>query len=204
VTAKASAARLPDALTSLDALEGKILVVTVTGGTQVRQSILQNPSDPSTTAEIVVAEIGPPNVTVGDVLTVRITVQNTSTNVLKTSGPMPGFVYDQSQSYRRIPVQSGTSACIGCDIGGRNVLGTWRVAIGNIGLESDNLAYRWGLGGDLEPGARATITGQIRIDRYFEPTHFWAALIREPDMIVQNGVGMVVVTSLPIATTLGR
>lgn len=58
------------------------------------------------------------------------------------------------------------------------------------------LPYRWGLGGELAPGATTTVTGGIKITSYFEPTHYWAALIQEPTT-VQNGVGMTVITSLP-------
>jgi hypothetical protein len=60
-----------------------------------------------------------------------------------------------------------------------------------------DLPYRWGLGADLAPGATTTVIGHIVIIGYFEPRHFWAALVQEPKRIVQNGVGMTLVTSLP-------
>jgi hypothetical protein len=39
------------------------------------------------------------------------------------------------------------------------------------------MPYRWGLGGDLAPGATTTVTGHVKITQDFKATNFWAALI---------------------------
>jgi hypothetical protein len=75
--------------------------------------------------------------------------------------------------------------------------GKWRVALGTAGLDSTELPYRWGLGGDLAPGATTTVTGHVKITQDFKATNFWAALVNEPSTVVQTGVGMTLVTSLP-------
>ena len=74
--------------------------------------------------------------------------------------------------------------------------GKWRVAIGTAGNDPTELPYRWGLGGDLAPGASTTVTGHIKITQDFKATNFWAALVNEPSTVVQTGVGMTLVTSL--------
>jgi hypothetical protein len=45
--------------------------------------------------------------------------------------------------------------------------------------------------------------GEIRITKYFEPTHFWVALIQEPNRVVEDGAGLTVITSLPWARPTG-
>jgi hypothetical protein len=98
-------------------------------------------------------------------------------------GPAPGFTYVQGQTYY-------TQQFAGQP-------GKWRVAVGTAGLDAAELPYRWGLGGDLAPGATTTVTGQIKLTEDFKPTNFRAAIIEEPSHIVQDGAGMTLVTSLP-------
>jgi hypothetical protein len=50
-------------------------------------------------AEIVASEISPTNVKVGDTISVKITIKNTSDKPLQTMGPQPGFTYIQGQTY---------------------------------------------------------------------------------------------------------
>jgi pilus assembly protein CpaB len=134
-------------------------------------------------AEIVATEISPTNVKVGDTLTVKITVKNTSDKPLQTMGPQPGFTYVQGQTYYTQQFASQADK--------------WRVAVGTAGLDATDLPYRWGLGADLAPGASTTVTGQIKLTEDFKPTNFWAAIVDEPANVVQNGVGMTLVTSMP-------
>jgi Flp pilus assembly protein CpaB len=134
-------------------------------------------------AEILATEISPTNVKVGDTLTVKITVKNTSDKPLQTMGPAPGFTYVQGQTYYTQQFASQP--------------GKWRVAIGSAGLDSTELPYRWGLGADLAPGASTTVTGQIKLTADFRATNFWAAVVSEPAKIVQNGVGMTLITAMP-------
>jgi pilus assembly protein CpaB len=134
-------------------------------------------------AEIMATEITPSNVKVGDTVTVKVTVKNTSDKPLQTMGPGPGFTYVQGQTYYSQQFASQP--------------GKWRVAVGTAGLDSTELPYRWGLGGDLAPGASTTVTGQIKITSDFKPTNFWAAIVNEPSHVVQTGVGITMVTALP-------
>ena len=134
-------------------------------------------------AQIIATEISPTNVKVGDTLTVNITVKNISDKPLQTQGPQPGYTYVQGQTYYSQQFASEP--------------GKWRVGIGSAGLDSTDLPYRWGLGGDLAPGASTTVTGQIKITSDFQPTNFWASVVNEPSTMVQTGVGMTLITSLP-------
>jgi hypothetical protein len=133
--------------------------------------------------QIIATEISPSNTKVGDTVDVSITVKNTSDKPLQTMGPEPGFTYVQGQTYYTQQFASDP--------------GKWRVALGTAGLDSTDLPYRWGLGGDLAPGATTTVTGHIKITQDFKATNFWAALVNEPSTVVQSGVGMTLVTSLP-------
>ena len=133
--------------------------------------------------QIIATEISPTNTKVGDTLDVKITVKNTSDKPLQSMGPEPGFTYVQGQTYFTQQFASDP--------------GKWRVAIGTAGLDATEMPYRWGLGGDLAPGATTSVTGHIKITQDFKTTNFWAALVNEPSTIVQTGVGMTLVTSLP-------
>jgi Flp pilus assembly protein CpaB len=133
--------------------------------------------------QIIATEISPTNTKVGDTLDVAITIRNTSDKPLQTMGPEPGFTYVQGQTYFTQQFASEP--------------GKWRVALGSAGLDSTELPYRWGLGGDLAPGATTTVTGHVKITQDFKTTNFWGALVSEPSNVVQNGAGMTLVTSLP-------
>ena len=133
--------------------------------------------------QIIATEISPTNTKVGDTLDIKITVKNTSDKPLQTMGPEPGFTYVQGQTYFTQQFASDP--------------GKWRVALGSAGLDTTEMPYRWGLGGDLAPGATTTVTGHVKITQDFKTTNFWAALVNEPSTIVQTGVGMTLVTSLP-------
>jgi pilus assembly protein CpaB len=158
-------------------------------GERAQQSLL--PADLGTlaspleaaAAEILATEISPTNAKVGDTLTIKITVKNTSDKPLQTMGPAPGFTYIQGQTYFTQQFASQP--------------GKWRVAIGSAGLDSTELPYRWGLGADLAPGASTTVTGQVKLTSDFRATNFWAAIVNDPAKIVQNGVGMTLITSIP-------
>jgi pilus assembly protein CpaB len=133
--------------------------------------------------QIISTEIEPTNTKVGDTINIKITVRNTSDKPMQTMGPQPGFTYVQGQTYFTQQYASDP--------------GKWRVAIGTAGLDSTELPYRWGLGGDLAPGATTTVSGSIKVTQDFKTTNFWAALVNEPSTVVQTGVGMTLVTSLP-------
>jgi Flp pilus assembly protein CpaB len=133
--------------------------------------------------QIISTEISPTNTKVGDTLDVKITIKNTSDKPLQSMGPEPGYTYVQGQTYFTQQFASDP--------------GKWRVALGSAGLDTTEMPYRWGLGGDLAPGASTTVTGHVKITQDFKTTNFWAALVNEPSTIIQTGVGMTLVTSLP-------
>jgi Flp pilus assembly protein CpaB len=168
---------------------GHLRYIVRPGSERTQSSVI--PADLSTLAsplqvaagQIIATEISPTNAKVGDTLDVSITIRNTSDKPLQTTGPEPGFTYVQGQTYFTQQFASEP--------------GKWRVALATAGLDSTELPYRWGLGGDLSPGASTTVTGHIKITQDFKATNFWAALVNEPSNIVQNGAGMTLVTSLP-------
>jgi hypothetical protein len=139
-------------------------------------------------AQIIATEISPTNVKVGDTITVQITVKNTSDKPLQTQDPQPGYTYVQGQTYFSQQFAS--------------IPGKWRVGLASAGLDSTDVPYRWGFGGDLAPGATTTVSGQIKITSDFKPTNFWASVIEEPAHMVQTGVGMTLITSLPQSTAI--
>lgn len=168
---------------------GHLRYIVRPGNERNQSSII--PADLSTLAspiqvaagQIISTEIDPTNTKVGDTINVKVTVRNTSDKPMQTMGPQPGFTYVQGQTYFTQQYASEP--------------GKWRVAIGTAGLDATELPYRWGLGGDLAPGATTTVTGQIKVTQDFKTTNFWAALVEEPSKVVQTGVGMTLVTSLP-------
>jgi pilus assembly protein CpaB len=168
---------------------GRLRYIVRPGNDRIQSSIL--PADLTTLAspiqvaagQIIATEITPTNTKVGDTLDIKITVRNTSDKPLQTMGPAPGFTYVQGQTYFTQQYASDP--------------GKWRVALGSAGLDTTELPYRWGLGGDLAPGATTTVQGRIKITQDFKTTNFWAALVNEPSTVVQTGVGMTLITSLP-------
>jgi hypothetical protein len=125
-----------------------VVQVPIPAGAQVTSHLVQGQSEPAITATIVEAEIGPPTVTLGDTLSVTITVKNTSNTPLRTVGPAPGFTCDRDHpNYHTMT--SPNSSCSMCDIGGPDTLGAWRVAVGST--RDDGPPYRWGLVSNLRP-----------------------------------------------------
>ncbi len=145
-------------------------------------SMVPNPVEEAA-GQITAVEISPTNIKVGDTIDVKVTVKNTSNQPLQTQDPQPDYTYVQGQTYFTQQFASDP--------------GKWRVAIGTAGLDSTDLPYRWGFGGDLAPGASTTITGHIKITSDFKAINFWAALVQEPSTVAQSGVGITLITSLP-------
>jgi len=134
-------------------------------------------------AVITAAEISPTNVKPGDVITVKATVRNTSNVPLHTQAPDPKTVYVQGQTYYSQGFASEP--------------GKYRIGVNFAGQSTAPYPYRWGLGGDLAPGASTTIEGQIKIAYDFQPMNFWVGLIREPADVLQDSFGVTLVTALP-------
>lgn len=119
----------------------------------------------------------------GDVLMFEVTVENYGDSPIRTTGPAPGFVYEQRDLF------SST--------GFFEESGAWRVGIHCQTCLTD-YPWRWALGDEstltvvednqgnqqlyLMPGERAVISGGIRLTDIVEsrnPQEFWAGLIHE-------------------------
>ena len=143
---------------------------------------ISHPLEPAT-AVITGVEISPTNARAGDTLTVKVTVKNVSTEVIKTQAPEPEYTYVQGQTYHAQGFVSET--------------GKLRVGLNMDGQTSVPFPYRWGLGADLQPGASTTVTGFVKLTYDLKPTNFWAGLIQEPATVVQDNVGTTTVTVVP-------
>lgn len=113
-----------------------------------------------------------------DTVNFTMTVENYGTTPIRTTGPVPGTVYDSDWNYNTL--------------GWHTESGAWRAAIG-FENELTNYPYRWALGNPEElteidgylylmPGQRAVITGGIRVTGPFgdrNPQPIWAGLIHE-------------------------
>lgn len=122
-------------------------------------------------------------VKIGEVLTFELTVENYGDAPIRTTGPEPGYIYDQGEVYAStgFHVESGAwRVGIHCDTCGIDY--PWRWALGsaeNLTPIEDNegrVHYY------LMPGQRAVVTGGIRLLNIVpsrNPQQFWAGLIHE-------------------------
>lgn len=137
----------------------------------------------------------PVTMAVGDLLVFKLTVENYGPAPIRTSGPVPGTVYDQTQ--------------LAASLGEFEQSGVWRVG---LQCETSEVSYpwRWGLGDEdtlttqydaatdntylyLDPGASAVVWGAIRMTEYNEfvnPMTCWAGLIHEDVAVVNSVVGI--------------
>lgn len=124
--------------------------------------------------------IFPARATPGDTLTVEITITNTSNQPIHSQGPDPTFTYVQGQTYasQKFPSKDGAFR-VGIDFGGQG---------------STTFPYRWGLGGDLAPGASATVVGHVKLTDGMPPTNASAGLIEEPGRVLRDGAGPTLIT----------
>jgi hypothetical protein len=127
--------------------------------------------------------------TVGDMLVFKLTVENYGDVAIRTTGPVPGTVYqwDQRASSLDLPDEAGV----------------WRVGIDCTTAMSD-YPWRWALGDDstlqvvhdeatgntyryLPAGARAVVWGAVRMTQIeaYNPQSCWAGLIHEQVEISQ-------------------
>jgi len=146
-------------------------------------------------AEIVAQPVGDTvrfsseTVVVGDVLTFELTVWNYGEAPIRTTGPEPGYVYDQSDVYSSSGFYDESGAWrvgIHCDTCLTDY--PWRWAVGAqqdlTPIESNGQTHYY-----LMPGQRAVITGGVRLTNIVEsrnPQQFWAGLIHEDVGITAN------------------
>lgn len=136
------------------------------------------PSDPSSLARTTI------NVPQGDLLVFRLTVQNYGPTPIRTTGPPPGTVYQQTQR--------------AASMGEFDQSGAWRVGI-DCETEIVDYPWRWAIGDEnnlthwtdpvtgntyyyLPPGEQSVVWGAIRMTEVIEarnPQDCWAGLIHE-------------------------
>jgi len=134
-------------------------------------------------------------VTVGDLLIFKLVVENYGSSPIRTDGPPPGTVYQQSQ----VPAALGA---IEQD-------GVWRVGI-QCETSEESYPYRWAVGAFenltqatdpatdnvyyfLEPGQRSVVWGAIRMTdvvKSTNPQQCWAGLIHEGVAVANNRIGV--------------
>jgi hypothetical protein len=146
-------------------------------------------------------------VIVGDVLTFELTVENYGDAPIRTTGPAPGYVYEQGETF--------------ASSGYYEESGAWRVGIHCQTCLTD-YPWRWALGtpetltaietGDeveyyLMPGERAVVTGGVRLTNIIKarnPQQFWAGLIHEDVEIVDQAVDPHWIEIVPAVLTPGE
>jgi hypothetical protein len=132
--------------------------------------------------QIVDVAFAPASVRTGQLLNVAITVFNNTNQTVATQGPDPNFAYVEGDTFytRGFPdVQAAIRA--GVDFDGRT------------GIDHP---YRWGLGAPLAPGQFASITGTIQLNTP-RAISYWAGLVREQNVWLQDHVGTRQVTVTP-------
>ena len=126
----------------------------------------------------------------GDMLLFKLTVENYSDIPIRTSGPPPGTVYQQTQRAATLNAFDES--------------GAWRIGIDCTTAESD-YPWRWAIGADddlielvddatgrvykyLPPRAQTVVWGAVRMTQIEarNPQNCWAGLIHE-DVSVYNG-----------------
>ncbi len=132
-------------------------------------------------------------VPVGDMLVFKVTVENYSDVPIRTSGPPPGTVYEQTQRAATFKAFDES--------------GAWRVGVDCLTAESD-YPWRWAIGTDddlvqvedeasgnvyryLPPGARTVVWGAVRLTELEarNPQNCWAGLIHEDVAVYNSNVG---------------
>lgn len=133
------------------------------------------------------------SIPIGEMLVFKVTVENYSDIPIRTSGPPPGTVYQQTQRAATFKAFDES--------------GAWRVGLDCTTAESD-YPWRWAIGTDddlvevvdeasgntykyLMPGARAVVWGAVRMTELEvrNPQNCWAGLIHEDVMVYNQNVG---------------
>lgn len=135
-------------------------------------------------------------VPLGDLLVFRVVVENYGASPIRTSGPPPGTVYDQTQLAASLGEQ------------GRQQAGVWRVGL-QCETSAESYPWRWALGDEttleteydensgntylyLLPEERAEVWGAVRMTEFVRtvnPQNCYAGLIHEGVAVVNQVVG---------------
>ena len=133
-------------------------------------------------------------VPLGDMLIFKLIVENDGSSPIRTDGPPPGTVYNQTQ----LPAA----------LGELEQDGVWRVGI-QCETSEESYPYRWAVGAledltqvedpvtgntyyYLEPGERSIVWGAVRLTEVIpaaNPQQCWAGLIHEGVRVANNRIG---------------
>lgn len=151
-------------------------------------STIEIPNDPAD------VRLGTVIVPIGDLLVFKVVVENYGASPIRTDGPPPGTVYQQSQ--------------VAAALNAIEQDGVWRVGI-QCDTSEESYPYRWAVGRfeDLEqtidstndnvyytlaPGARSVVWGAVRLTEVVDtrnPQQCWAGLIHEGVAVANNRIG---------------
>lgn len=173
-----SVGNIPDVLVTTIPATPRV-EITVTGTPQLNVT----PVSTASPLQITDISISPTNLHPGDILKVQVTVKNISDQIVQSQGPDPQYTYVQGQTFfsQNFP----------------SVQGKYRVGLTFDGHAAAPFPYRWGLGGDLQPGASTTIVGLVKMTYDVSTTTFWAGILQEPEKVVLDQQGQTLVTVLP-------
>jgi Flp pilus assembly protein CpaB len=123
----------------------------------------------------------------GEVLEFTVTVKNTSaTRTIATDeATPPEYRYKQDEAYD--------------SLGFFPERGTYRLGLNVSGAYPTKFPYRWAIGKDLKPGEVTQIKGSVILTETTPATKYWFGVIREPDVVSQDGVSVTDITVLPAA-----
>jgi hypothetical protein len=121
---------------------------------------------------------------VGDLLVFKRTIENYGTVPIRTTGPLPGAVYEQDQVAATLGYFDESGAWrvgIDCDTATRDYPWRWAVGSADVLVEqvdpvTGNTYYY------LQPGERSVVWGAVRMTNLIEarnPQKCWAGLIHE-------------------------
>lgn len=133
------------------------------------------PPPPSGKPIITAVQFTPTNLEQGQIVQVKVTVKNDSSQSLTTQGPAAGFLYNEGDNYltKGHPPQNGA----------------WRVGIDYQDRQGIAYPYRWSLGNNLAPGQSAVVVGFVRLNRR-QNVDYWAGLLQEENNVVVDRAGV--------------
>lgn len=136
------------------------------------------PPPPSGKPTITAVQFSPTGLEQGQIVQVKITVRNDTSQPMTTQGPDAGFLYNEGDNFQTK--------------GFGSVNGAWRVGVdydGRSNVDSHIYPYRWSLGNTLAPGQSAVIVGFVRLNRK-QSVDYWTGLIQETNTVVVDRAGV--------------
>ncbi|MGH9175534.1 MAG: N-acetylmuramoyl-L-alanine amidase, partial [Vicinamibacterales bacterium] len=114
--------------------------------------------------ELLDCSIGPSTVYQGNLLEVRVRVQNIGIVPIETAGPDPEFIYDEPEDYE--------------SAGFSKVANTYRFGLDFDGNRGTANPYRWGFDGAISPGEEREAIGYVRMNDIDTRT-FTVSIVKE-------------------------